>query len=95
MEATLETVQHIAKLTRIELTQEEAVSIRREFNAVLKLMEQLEEVDVTDVTPLVTGYTIPLRMRADKVTDGNIVEEILANAPQTQENFFVVPKIVE
>jgi aspartyl-tRNA(Asn)/glutamyl-tRNA(Gln) amidotransferase subunit C len=65
------------------------------LQAILSWIEELREVDTTNVEPLasVTGHSLPLR--ADKVTDGNKIDDILANAPEQASGFFVVPKVVE
>ncbi|MDD2703791.1 MAG: Asp-tRNA(Asn)/Glu-tRNA(Gln) amidotransferase subunit GatC [Acidocella sp.] len=89
------TVRRIAKLARIRVDDAEVETLRTELNAILGYVEQLGEVDVEGVEPLSGGAQMALRQRADVVTDGEIAEKILANAPDRNENFFAVPKVVE
>jgi len=88
-------VRRIAKLARIRVDDAEVVTLRGELNAILGYVEQLNEVDVTGVEPLSGGAQMAMRLRDDVVTDGNIAEQILANAPDRSKSFFAVPKVVE
>lgn len=94
MSVDKDTVKKIARLARLDL-EERQEQIAGELNAILSWIEELGEVDTSAVEPLasVTGHSLPLR--ADKVTDGNKVDDILANAPEQASGFFVVPKVVE
>ena len=89
------TVKKIAKLARIAVSEEETDTIASELNHILNWIEELNEVNTDGVAPLasVTGHTLPLRQ--DAVTDGDKVDQILANAPEQASGFFVVPKVVE
>lgn len=89
------TVRRIAKLARIRVDEKEVATLEGELNAILGYVEQLNEVDVADVEPLSGGAQMALRLREDKVTDGGIPEQILANAPDRIGEFFAVPKVVE
>ncbi len=89
------TVRRIAKLARIRVDDAEVVTLRGELNAILGYVEQLNEVDVTGIEPLSGGAQMAMRLREDVVTDGNIVDQILANAPDRSKSFFAVPKVVE
>ena len=89
------TVRRIAKLARIRLEEPEVETLRNELNAILGYVEQLAEVDVEGIVPLSGGAQMALRARADVVTDGDIAEAILANAPAREGQFFAVPKVVE
>lgn len=89
------TVRRIAKLARIRLDDSEVATLQTELNAILGYVEQLNEVDVAGVEPLSGGAQMAMRLRDDAVTDGDRVEEILANAPERSGNFFAVPKVVE
>lgn len=89
------TVRRIAKLARIRLDDEEAETFRGELNAILGYVEQLGEVDVEGVQPLSGGAQMALRMREDAITDGDIQDKVLANAPERIGDFFAVPKVVE
>jgi aspartyl-tRNA(Asn)/glutamyl-tRNA(Gln) amidotransferase subunit C len=89
------TVRRIAKLARIRVSAEETATLQGELNAILGYVEQLNAVDVTGVEPLSGGAQMALRLREDVVTDGEIAEKILANAPDRAGEFFAVPKVVE
>jgi len=89
------TVRRIAKLARIRVDDAEVETLQTELNAILGYVEQLGEVDVEGVEPLSGGAQMALRQRADVVTDGEIAEKVLANAPDRSDNFFAVPKVVE
>lgn len=89
------TVRRIAKLARIRLEEAEVATLQGELNAILGYVEQLSEVDVAGVEPLSGGAQMAMRLRADVVTDGEIAEQILANAPARAGQFFAVPKVVE
>jgi len=89
------TVRRIARLARIRVEEADVVRLQGELNGILGWIEQLSEVDVAGVTPLTGGAQIALRLRDDVVTDGNIPERILANAPDRVGAFFTVPKVVE
>lgn len=89
------TVRRIATLARIRVTDEEVPRLQNELNGILAWIEQLNEVDVTDVEPLTGGARMALKMREDVVTDGGYPEKILANAPDRIGEFFAVPKVVE
>jgi aspartyl-tRNA(Asn)/glutamyl-tRNA(Gln) amidotransferase subunit C len=89
------TVRRIAKLARIRVDDAEILTLQTELNAILGYVEQLSEVDVEGIEPLSGGAQMAMRLREDVVTDGDIAEQILANAPDRSGNFFAVPKVVE
>ena len=89
------TVRRIARLARLKVTDAEAVSLKGELNTILKWVEQLGEVDTKGVEPMTRVVSMSLRQREDKITDGEKAAEIVKNAPMTEDNFFVVPKVVE
>lgn len=95
MSVDLATVKRVAHLARIALDEEEAPRMSGELNAILEFAKQLDEVDVTGIEPMVSAMPMVLRMREDKVTDGDKAVDIVANAPMTEEGFFLVPKVVE
>jgi aspartyl-tRNA(Asn)/glutamyl-tRNA(Gln) amidotransferase subunit C len=95
MSLTSEAVRRIAKLARIRVDDAEIAVLQTELNAILGYVEQLNEVDVEGVEPLSGGAQMAMRLREDVVTDGEIAEQILANAPDRSGNFFAVPKVVE
>ncbi len=95
MSVSPEQVRHIATLARIAMSDEEIERLVPELNNILGWVEQLGEVDTEGVEPLTAVIEQKLRLREDKVTDGNCREEILANAPDAEHGFFAVPKVIE
>jgi aspartyl-tRNA(Asn)/glutamyl-tRNA(Gln) amidotransferase subunit C len=95
MSVTNEQVRHIARLARIAMSDDELERLVPELNNILGWVEQLGEVNTDGVEPLATVIDQELRLRDDVVNDGNIREEILANAPEAQHGFFAVPKVIE
>ena len=95
MALTDKEVQHIAKLARIRLSAAELPHYAGQVNGILKWIEQLGEVDTNNIAPLSSVSNQLLPWREDKVTDGNIQEQILKNAPMAQYGCFTVPKVIE
>ena len=95
MSVDLQTVKRVAHLARIAVTEEDAERMTGELNAILGFVEQLNEVDVTGVEPMTSVTPMEMKTRADIVTEGGKAGDIVANAPATDENFFLVPKVVE
>ena len=89
------TVRRIARLARIAVADDEVEHLKGELNAILAFVEQLLEVDVTGVEPMTSVTPMVMKQRPDVVTDGEIADDILKNAPATQDHFFLVPKVVE
>jgi aspartyl-tRNA(Asn)/glutamyl-tRNA(Gln) amidotransferase subunit C len=89
------TVRRIAHLARIAVADDEVERLRGELNAILAFVEQLQEVNVEGVEPMTSVTPMEMKKRADKVTDGGIADDIVKNAPATQDHFFLVPKVVE
>ncbi|MGE3144023.1 MAG: Asp-tRNA(Asn)/Glu-tRNA(Gln) amidotransferase subunit GatC [Pseudorhodoplanes sp.] len=89
------TVRRIAHLARIAVEESEVEHLRGEINAILAFVEQLSEVDVEGVEPMTSVTPMVMRQREDAVTDGGMAELIVRNAPATEDNFFLVPKVVE
>jgi aspartyl-tRNA(Asn)/glutamyl-tRNA(Gln) amidotransferase subunit C len=89
------TVRRIAHLARIAVAEDEIEHLRGELNAMLAFVEQLGEVDIAGVEPMTSVTPMAMKMREDVVTDGNIADEIVKNAPATEDHYFVVPKVVE
>ena len=95
MSVDLQTVKRVARLARIAVSEEDAERMTGELNTILGFVEQLNEVDVSGVEPMTSVTPMEMKKRQDIVTDGNKVADIVANAPATEENFFLVPKVVE
>ncbi len=89
------TVKKIASLARLAISDAEADALVPELNNILGFVEQLGEVDVTGVEPMTAVNPNNLRLREDVVTDGNVRDKVLANAPQAEHGFFAVPKVIE
>jgi aspartyl-tRNA(Asn)/glutamyl-tRNA(Gln) amidotransferase subunit C len=90
-----QTVRKIGRLARIEVSDSDVTYYGPQMNGILKWIEQLQEVPTDKVEPLASVAEIALYLRPDQVTEGDKADEILANAPEATEGFFVVPKIVE
>ncbi|MEQ1552364.1 Asp-tRNA(Asn)/Glu-tRNA(Gln) amidotransferase subunit GatC [Sphingorhabdus sp.] len=95
MSVDKDTVNKIARLSRIAISEQEAEKMVGELNGILAWVEQLGEVDVTGVEPMTAVIPNTLRMRDDVVTDGNMRDKVLANAPAKEGIFFGVPKVIE
>lgn len=89
------TVQHIARLARIKVSEDELAPLADELSEILKFVEQLEQVDTEGVAPKTSGSDMGLFQRPDVVNDGNYVDRVTQNAPQSEMGFFTVPKVVE
>jgi aspartyl-tRNA(Asn)/glutamyl-tRNA(Gln) amidotransferase subunit C len=89
------TVRRIAHLARIAVAEDEVAHLQGELNAMLAFVEQLSEVDVSGVEPMTSVTPMAMKKRVDAVTDGGIAEDIVRNAPQTADNYFLVPKVIE
>ena len=95
MAVDADTVRRVAHLARIAVAEDEVAGLQGELNAILAFVEQLAEVDVDGVEPMTSVTPMKMRMREDKVTVGDIADDILRNAPAREDHFFVVPKVVE
>lgn len=95
MSVDLATVKRVAQLARIAVTDDEANQMLGQLNGILGFVEQLSEVNVDGVEPMTSVTPMDMRKRVDAVTDGNKAEDIVANAPVSERNFFMVPKVVE
>jgi aspartyl-tRNA(Asn)/glutamyl-tRNA(Gln) amidotransferase subunit C len=95
MSVDADTVRRIAHLARIAVAEDEIEHLKGELNAILAWVEQLGEVDIAGVEPMTSVTPMKMKMRADQVTDGGIPEDIVKNAPASEDNFFLVPKVVE
>ncbi len=95
MSIDVNTARKVAKLARIRVDEAHLPKLAEQLSGILGFMEQLNEVDVTGIEPMVSVTPMRLKRRADVVTDGNIQGQILKNAPDAREGFFAVPKVVE
>jgi aspartyl-tRNA(Asn)/glutamyl-tRNA(Gln) amidotransferase subunit C len=95
MSVDIETVRRVAHLARIKMDIEEAERLTDQLSEILGFVEQLSEVDVEGVEPMTAAVDARLRRRPDAVSDGNRPGDVLANAPESEDGYFVVPKVVE
>ena len=95
MSIDVDTARKVAHLARIRLEDDDLPALAGEFNAILGFIEQLQEVDVDGIEPMVSVTPMRLKRREDVVTDGNQQAKVLSNAPDAREGFFAVPKVVE
>ncbi|HAJ47456.1 MAG TPA: Asp-tRNA(Asn)/Glu-tRNA(Gln) amidotransferase GatCAB subunit C [Alphaproteobacteria bacterium] len=90
-----ETVRKVARLARIAVPEERLEPMTRELNGILKWVEQLQEIDTRDVPPMTSVVHMSLKMREDVVSDGGYADGLMRNAPEGEDGFFTVPKVVE
>ena len=95
MTITKDTIRKISNLAKISIADQEVEKLESEISSIIKWVEALNEVDTENVDPMSNSLKGALRMREDLVTDGNKVPDILSNSPVDDENFFVVPKVIE
>lgn len=95
MDVNDKTVRKVARLARIAITDKEVAPLAKQMTAILDWVEQLNAVDTKGVAPMTGVVAMALPMRADRVTDGGKVSDIVANAPLSEDGFFLVPKVVE
>jgi aspartyl-tRNA(Asn)/glutamyl-tRNA(Gln) amidotransferase subunit C len=89
------TVRRIAQLARIAVSEAEVPHLQGELNAMLAFVEQLSEVNVDGVEPMTSVTPMDMKKRSDLITEGEIADDVVRNAPETQNHFFLVPKVIE
>ena len=95
MSVDRKTVLHMARLARIEVPEADLDTLAAELSGIIGWVEQLEEVDTANVEPMTAAIGAELRWRADEVTGGGIRERVIANAPESANGMFAVPKVIE
>jgi len=95
MSIDVDTARRVAKLARIKVEDEALPALAAEFSSILGFIEQLNEVDVEGVEPMTSVTPMRLKRRDDVVTDGDVRDAVLKNAPQAEQGFFTVPKVIE
>ena len=90
-----DTVKHISKLARISLDQKKADSLSKDLTSIMRFIESLNKLNTDKITPLTSIINASLKSRRDEVKDGKIRDQILKNSPEKNEEFFVVPKVIE
>jgi aspartyl-tRNA(Asn)/glutamyl-tRNA(Gln) amidotransferase subunit C len=95
MTIDLKTIKHISKLSRISVDDKKAKKLAGDMNSIFDFIEKLNELDTDNVEPLTSVAETTLKLRVDEVKSGNIREQVLKNSPDENEDFFVVPRVVE
>ena len=95
MSVDLATVKRVAHLARIAVPDADLPKLQGELNAMLGVVEPLNEVDVDGIEPMTSVMPMAMKLREDEVTDGEIADRIVANAPASEDNYFMVPKVIE
>jgi len=90
-----DTVKHISKLARISLDQKKVDSLSKDLTSIMRFIESLNKLNTDKITPLTSIINASLKSRRDEVKDGKIRDQILKNSPEKNEEFFVVPKVIE
>ena len=88
-------IKHVAKLARISLDEKKTDSLTKDLSSIFKFIEQLNELDTKKIEPLSSILNEPLRSRSDQIDDGKIKDQILENSPKKNEEFFIVPKVID
>ena len=95
MTIDLKTIKHISKLSRISVDDEKAKKLAEDMNSIFDFIEKLKELDTDNIEPLTSVVETTLKLRVDEVKSGNIREQVLKNSPDENDDFFVVPRVVE
>ena len=95
MTIDLKTIKHISKLSRISVDDEKADKLAGDLNSIIDFIEKLNELNTDNVEPLTSVAETTLKLRADEVKSENIRDQILKNSPEENDDFFVVPRVVE
>ena len=90
-----DTVKHISKLARIALDDKKIDNLSKDLSSIIKFIEKLNELNTDKISPLTSIINASLKSRSDEIRDGKIRDQILKNSPEKNENFFVVPKVIE
>ena len=90
-----DTVKHISKLARISLEDKKIESLSKDLSSIMKFIEKLNKLNTDNITPLTSIINASLKSRIDEVKDGKIRDQILKNSPEKNEEFFVVPKVID
>ena len=90
-----ETIKHISKLARISLDDKKIDNLSKDLSSILKFIEKLNKLNTDDIKPLTSIIDASLKFRKDEILEGKIREQILKNSPEKNEEFFIVPKVVE
>lgn len=92
---TIKDITKVAKLARIEIKENEKQPLASQLNSIINWVENLNEVNTDNIEPLSNVHNTTLKMHKDKITDGDITQDILKNSPNAKYNYFTVPKVIE
>jgi len=95
MSIDLKTIKHISKLSRISVDEKRAEKLAHDLNSIFEFIEKLNELKTDDVKPLTSIAKTTLKFRSDEIKSKNIREQIIKNSPEDNEDYFVVPKVIE
>ena len=95
MSVDVQRVKEVARLARIAITDQEAQELTGDMNEILGWVEQLDNVDITNVEPMTAVVDTKIKLRSDEISDGNYADKIVSNAPKFEDDFFMVPKVIE
>ncbi len=95
MNIDLKTIKHISKLSRISVDEQKAEKLADDLNSIFKFIEKLNELKTDNVVPLTSVAETTLKLRSDEIKSEDIRKQILKNSPQDNEDYFVVPKVIE
>ena len=95
MTIDLKTIKHISKLSRISVDEQKAKKLAGDLNSIFEFIEKLNELKTDNIEPLTSVAETTLKFRSDEIKSKNIREQIIKNSPEDNEDFFVVPKVVE
>ena len=95
MSIDLKTIKHISKLSRISVDEKKAEKLAGDLNSIFEFIEKLNELKTTNVEPLTSVAETTLKLRSDEVKSKNLREQIIKNSPQENDDYFVVPKVIE
>ena len=90
-----DTVKHISKLARISLDENKVDSLSKDLTSIMKFIENLNKLNTDKIVPLTSIINASLKSRKDEVKDGKIRDQVLKNSPEKNDEFFVVPKVIE
>ena len=95
MSIDLKTIKHISKLSRISVDEEKADKLADDLNSIFKLIEKLNQLKTDNIEPLTSVVETTLKLRTDEVKSKDLREQVIKNSPQDNEDYFVVPKVIE
>ena len=95
MSIDLKTIKHISKLSRISVDEEKADKLAGDLNSIFRFIEKLNQLKTDNIEPLTSVAETTLKLRTDEVKSKDLREQVIKNSPQDNEDYFVVPKVIE